>query len=167
MGIKTLELDLKHWIEDAHKECNSISIIVQKLESVGWPNGMSLMSEKGYTTEIGHKQMISFMIKIAKQKKFEVLRELLDIEWNTNYSHDNLFTQSHQICNTREKYDECHVSIRDHILNTYLFKKLVKYSINDNEYNLIIKIPRNYNGDEGKIFGMWEQFKKYNRKSQK
>lgn len=159
-SIQKLLKDLSDWILEAFKLLNSIDPnsdeIKNQLKEANYPDW--IVEDTLNKGKIDKDRFNNFLCEIIKRKEGpNVLKYLLDIEWNSDTATLKIEDIPLDIIDLEDCYDD----IKEHILSTYLPKKIqTMLGIKKVEPDSIINIPRNYEPSEGKIQGLWEQFTK-------
>lgn len=151
-NIDNLENDLSVWVKDCMKKTKDRNVVLALANAGGWSDVIIEDLLKGTSPR---DKIIKMLCSIAKGQHFNILSELLDLQWDK--ANGKIITNDEllDIC----EFEKCHESIKNHVLDTYLPRKLAKILALKQVFDdTIIRLPRNYVADEGKIKGLWEQF---------
>lgn len=147
-SVRLLEDDLKVWYNEVSIDIGDNRQVTKHLESFGWPEWITTRLSNGLDI---HEELIRFLVQLAKDKNFDIIEGLLDIGW------DGMSAKTNDMIDV--VYNKADPGVADHIISTYLPKKIANMlGIKDVCNNTIINIPRGYQHSEGKIKGLWEKF---------
>jgi hypothetical protein len=154
-NISILEKQLLDWAQTNYKITVNKDPILMMADSCGWPMTMieDLLDKKQITAKLK-----TFLIDLLKLQKVNIVRELLDVDWNT----ENAQINSNDICLDIITFQLCPEDLKTHVLTKYLPRKLSNMFGEKVVLDTIVNIPDTYEPNEGKIVGMWEQFTKDN-----
>lgn len=155
-NINTLASQLKEWAFSNYKITLDKDSIILLGESAGWPHFIisNILDGKQVTDDLR-----SFIIELLKNQKMDIVKELLDVDWNL----DSAKMETNEIELDIITFHKCSDAIKEHILTKYLTKKFsVIMGTKGINHDTVINFPRSYDPNEGKIMGMWEQFTREN-----
>lgn len=152
-NIKLLETELTDWVK-TNLELANEQTLISIVHKVGYPD--FIVTDILENKQIGDK-IRNFLIDLAKQKQIKILEGLLELEWSENIEQSLLTNHVLEIC-TFERADQ---ALKDHVVKTYLPRKISNMLGKEVSLETVITIPKNYSANEGKIKGMWEMFTKY------
>ena len=151
-GVEFLKKDLDHWFIESFDLIGNKQVILQVAIKSGW-------DEKLIETLINNQDITDllkkFLIKMVKNNQISSVEEMLDIKWK-----DGVMDYSNTVLSLGI-FHSCSDELKTHVLSTYLTKKMCNYlGLKFINSKTIINISKNYNSDEGKLIGMYEQFAK-------
>jgi predicted kinase len=152
--VQKLKDDIILWAKDAYATIHNKEPII----SVGNAAGLtSKIVNDALTTDSVNEELMHVLFKLAKKRMTSNLEEILDVAWN---SIDASYWVSDSVLDICE-FDSCSKDLADHVLDTYLPRKLSQLlGMRKVSPDIVVNLSRNYRPDEGKIIGMYEQFTK-------
>ena len=153
-NMELLKKDLEHWFIESFDLIGNKQVISQVAIKCGWDVKLIETLINGQDiTELLKK----FLIKIVKNNQIETIEEMLDVKWN-----NGIIDYSNTIISL-VNFHSCSDEIKNHVINTYLIKKISNYlGLKNINSKTTVNFPNNYTSDEGKVIGLWEQFTKDN-----
>ena len=154
--INILSISLSKWYDTISNTVDDSSSIKTIVESNGWP---SLIFDK--EGNINRRELENYLFNIIKNKNVDVVESILDIVWDSNQMEKGVI-KTNIIFPIKDdiKYTS---NIKKHLVDTYLPAKILQLTRDTNIINdMTLTIPHGYKSDEGRINGLWEEFKKNN-----
>jgi predicted kinase len=157
IGIQHLERDMRNWVITTYKSIGDKKPIVEACENIGWNRWIvDDVLNNTDCSELLTKIRI-FCTQFAKKKNIPMLNELLGVSWNESAG---IIDQTDVEAPELITFEKCRGEIRDHVLESYMPRKLSQLLGTKITDDTRFTLPPNYIEDEGKIKGLWEQFTK-------
>ena len=156
VSIDILAASLSKWHDTISNSVDDSSSIKTIIESNGWP---SLIFDK--EGNINRMELENYLFQVIKNKNVDIIESILDIVWDSNKMDKNVIKTDivFDIGNDIQYTS----NIKKHIVTNYLPAKILQLTRDSNITNgMTLTIPSGYKPDEGRINGLWEEFKKNN-----
>lgn len=180
MSIDNLAQSLSKWYNTICNTVDDVSSIKTIIESNGWPCMIfKKQTSKGHNedenkdntengkedetgkVEVDRRELVTFLYQLVKHRNVNIVENILDTVWSNNQLIDMPYkTDITFPVDTRIEFNN---NIKKHIVNTYLPAKILQLTGESNwSPGMTLTIPTGYKPDEGRINGLWEEFKKNN-----
>ena len=155
-SLVKLEKEFVIWVTNSVKKTGNKEYPIHLLKLNGWSEDIVhfALKKKSFVDKIKLT-----LFSLIKSKKLDIFENILDIKWDMVSA--KLEKDIHILDFSDFTLDSCSEKLIDHVLNSYLPKRVsnilgISQSLLGS--STVINIPRNYQPNEGKAKGYWEQF---------